>query len=162
MWRYCLHDPGDESNTIACLKRARAIIKQTLQLYSLDELSISFNGHKDCTGLLCLLHAAMNKLSLPAQELKALYFLYKSQFPQAEEFISETTRRYNLNLITGNIRTGMRILKETQPRVKGTHHQEAPTILLKPKPPLKCSDGGNKYKPAYMLEDGNLERAGRI
>ena len=68
MWRYCLHDPGDESNTIACLKGARAIIKQTLQLYSLDELSISFNGHKNCTGLLCLLHAAMNKLSLPAQE----------------------------------------------------------------------------------------------
>ena len=97
---YCLHDPGDESNTIACLKGARAIIKQTLQLYSLDELSISFNGHKDCTGLLCLFHAAMNKLSLPAQELKALYFLYKSQFPQAEGFVSETTRRYNLNLIT--------------------------------------------------------------
>ena len=122
MWRYCLHDPGDESNTIACLKGARAIIKQTLQLYSLDELSISFNGHKDCTGLLCLLHAAMNKLSLPAQELKALYFLYKSQFPQAKELISETTRRYNLNLITGNIRTGLRTLKETQPRVQGTHH----------------------------------------
>ncbi|CAH3146741.1 unnamed protein product [Pocillopora meandrina] len=85
---YCIHDPGDESNTIACLKGARAIIKQTLQLCSLDELSISFNGQKDCTGLLCLLHAAMNKLSLPAQELKALYFLCKSQFPQAEGFLN--------------------------------------------------------------------------
>ena len=36
------------------------------------------------------------------------------------------------------------------------------THNTKPNPALKCSDGGNKYKPAYMLEDGNLERAGRI
>ena len=220
---YSLLDPEDESNTSACLKGAWAIIQQTLQLYSLDELCISFNGGKDCTVLLHILHAALNKLSIPAQELKALYFRYESPFPQAEEFISETTKRYNLNLVTltGDIKTGLRTLKETHPKVKamflGTrrhdpfsdilrtfsptdpdwphymrvnpildwHHANVWAVIqecnipycslydegytslgsthnTKPNPALKCNDGGNKYKPAYMLEDGNLERAGRI
>ena len=35
---YSLLDPGDESNTSACLKGAWVIIQQTLQLYSLNEL----------------------------------------------------------------------------------------------------------------------------
>ena len=30
-----------------------------------------------------------------------------------------------------------------------------------PNPTFKYEDGSNKYKPAYMLKDGNLERAGR-
>ena len=219
---YRLLDPKDESNTSACVKEAWAIIQQTLQLYSLDELCISFNGGKDCTVLLHILHAVLNKLSSPPQQLKALYIRYDSPFPQAEEFISETTERYNLNLITmtGNIKSALKTLKETQPVIKaillGTrrhdpfsdalrtfsptdpdwshymrvnpildwHHADVWSMIREcsipycclydegytslgsthnttPNPALKYDDGSNKYKPAYMLEDGHLERAGR-
>lgn len=219
---YHLLNPKDESNTSACLKGAWAIIEQTLQLYSLDELCISFNGGKDCTVLLHILHAVLNKLSLPVKQLKALYFRNESPFPQAEEFISETTKRYNLNLIklTENIKMNLRTLKETHPKIKaiflGTrrhdpfsdtlhafsptdpdwphymrvnpildwHHADVWAVIqecnipycslydegytslgsthdTKPNPALKCKDGSDKYKPAHMLEDGNLERAGR-
>ncbi len=219
---YSLLDPKDESNTSACVKGAWAIIQQTLQLYSLDELCISFNGGKDCTVLLHILHAALNKLSLPPRQLKAVYIRYDSPFHQAEEFISETTERYNLNLITmtGNIKAALKALKETQPTIKaillGTrrhdpfsdalrtfsptdpdwprymrvnpildwHHADVWSMIREcnipycslydegytslgsshnttPNPALKYKDGSNKYKPAYMLEDGQLERAGR-
>ena len=71
---YHLLDPEDESNTSACLKGAWAIKQQILQLYSLDESCISFNGGKDCTVLLHMLHAftLVNKFSPPPPQLKAL------------------------------------------------------------------------------------------
>ena len=71
---YHLLDPKDESNTSACLKGAWAIIQQTLQLYSVDELCISLNGGKDCTVLLHMLRAftLVNKFSPPPPQLKAL------------------------------------------------------------------------------------------
>ena len=86
----------------------------------MDELCISFNGGKDCTVLLLILQAALNKLASPDQQLRALYIPYESPFPQAEEFISETTKRYNLNLITtnGNIKDALKTPKETQPSIK--------------------------------------------
>ena len=219
---YNLLDPLNESNTSACVKGAWAIIQQTLQLYSLDELCISFNGGKDCTVLLLILQAALNKLASPDHQLRALYIRYDSPFPQAEEFISETTKRYNLNLITmnGNIKDALKTLKETQPSIKaillGTrrhdpfsdalrtfsptdpdwphymrvnpildwHHADVWSFIREcdipycslydegytslgsshntnPNPALKYEDGSNRYKPAYMLEDGHLERAGR-
>ena len=219
---YSLLDPGEESNMSACVKGAWAVIQQTLQLYSLDELCISFNGGKDCTVLLHILHAALSKQSPPPKRLKALYIRYDSPFPQAEEFISETAERYNLNIITmnGGIKQGLKTLKETHPNIKaillGTrrhdpfsdalhtfsptdpdwphymrvnpildwHHADVWSFIIEcgipycslydegytslgsthnttPNPALKCEDGSNKYKPAYMLEDGRLERAGR-
>ena len=219
---YSLLDPLNESNTSACLKGAWAIIQQTLQLYSLEELCISFNGGKDCTVLLHILHATLNKLPSPPKQLTALYIRYDSPFPQAEEFISETTKRYSLKLITmnGNIKEALKTLKRTQPSIKaillGTrrhdpfsdalrtfsptdpdwprymrvnpildwHHADVWSFIREcdipycslydegytslgsshnttPNPALKYEDSSNRYKPAYMLEDGRLERAGR-
>ena len=36
-------------------------------------------------------------------------------------------------------------------------------MAVPPPPPaaLKYEDGSNRYRPAYMLEDGHLEGAGR-
>ena len=70
---YNLLDPLNESNTSACVKGAWAIIQQTLQLYSMDELCISFNGGKDCTVLLLILQAALNKLASPDQQAEQQY-----------------------------------------------------------------------------------------
>ena len=217
-----LLDPADETRTSGCIKGAWAVIQQTLQLYSLDELCISFNGGKDCTVLLHILHAALSKQSLLTQPLKALYIRYNSPLPQAEQFISQTKERYNLNLITmtGNMKAALKTLKETYPSIKATllgtrrhdpfsdalrtfsptdpgwphymrvnpildwHHSDVWSVIREcnisycslydqgytslgsahntaPNPNLRCEDGSGKYKPAYMLEDGKLERAGR-
>ena len=88
--------------------------------YRFFRLDISFNCGKDCTVLLLILRAALSKHVSPDQQLGALYIRYNSPFPQAEEFVSETTKRYNLNLITmnGNIKDALETLKETQPSIK--------------------------------------------
>ena len=219
---YALLEPKDESNLSACVKGAWAIIQETLKLYSLDELCVSFNGGKDCTVLLHILYAALHEVNPPQQQLKALYIQYDSPFPQAEDFIRKTTLRYNLELTTmkGDIKEALKTLKSTQPQIRaillGTrrhdpfsdvlrsfsptdhdwplymrvnpildwHHADVWSVIREcnipycrlydegytslgsscntaPNPALKYADGSNKYKPAYMLEDGYLERAGR-
>ena len=215
-------DPNDVSNLSACVKGAWAIIQETLRLYPLDELCISFNGGKDCTVLLHIIHAAILQFSPSTLQLNAVYVQCDSPFPQVEEFIKEATSRYRLNLITlkGSIKEALEKLRLSHPNIKaimmGTRrddpfsdalHTFSPTdpewpqymrinpILdwnladvwrvlqechipycslydegytslgsshnTKPNPALKTDGDEMSYKPAYMLEDGNLERAGR-
>ena len=86
----------------------------------MDELCISFNGGKDCTVLSLILQAAQNKLTSPDQQLRAPYIYSLRITISTSGRISETTKRYNLNLITrnGNIKDALKTLKETQPSVK--------------------------------------------
>ena len=86
----------------------------------MDELCISSNGGKDCTVLSLILQAAQNKLTSPDQQLRAPYIYSLRITISTSGRISETTKRYNLNLITrnGNIKDALKTLKETQPSVK--------------------------------------------
>ncbi len=106
----------------ASVKGPWAVLQQTLVLYTLDELCISFNGGKDCTALLALYYAAvMRKYPSFAGKLNALYVQSDSPFPEAEDFISECTEKYNLNVIkiNSNIKKALEFLKVSHPRIRG-------------------------------------------
>lgn len=98
------------------------MLQETLVSYTLNELCISFNGGKDCTALLALYYAAvMKKYPSFSGKLNALYVQGESPFPQAEEFISECTQRYNLNIIKikSNIKEALQFLQTSQPSITG-------------------------------------------
>ena len=219
---YSLLDPKDKSNLSACTKGAWAVIQETLRQYSLDELCISFNGGKDCTVLLHLLYAAVQRSCGNATKINAIYIQCESPFPQVEKFIERTTQIYGLNLIRrkGDIRKALEKLKATHPRMQGMfmgtrrhdpfsdklrsfsptdpgwpefmrinpildwHLSDVWSVLrechidycslydegytslgsshnTKPNPALQLDGQEMQYKPAYMLEDESLERAGR-
>jgi 3'-phosphoadenosine 5'-phosphosulfate sulfotransferase (PAPS reductase)/FAD synthetase len=79
-----------------------------------DELSLSYNGGKDCLVLLVLIlaclpalydpspatngtgHAAFSKNSPPT--IQALYIAPPDPFPEVEDFVSSTTKEYHLDL----------------------------------------------------------------
>ncbi|XP_033270492.1 FAD synthase isoform X3 [Orcinus orca] len=69
-------------------------IETALAQYSLTQLCVGFNGGKDCTALLHLFHAAVQKKYPDAQEpLQILYIRSISPFPELEQFLQDTIKR---------------------------------------------------------------------
>ncbi|KAF2143710.1 uncharacterized protein K452DRAFT_247045 [Aplosporella prunicola CBS 121167] len=82
---------------------ALGVIEEALQKYSLEELSLSYNGGKDCLVLLvlylCALHRHSNATSTPLPPtIQSVYIQSAHPFPEVEAFVKETTPTYNLTL----------------------------------------------------------------
>uniref|UniRef100_A0A8B9QDY4 FAD synthase n=1 Tax=Apteryx owenii TaxID=8824 RepID=A0A8B9QDY4_APTOW len=112
-----------ESGSALGQKVAAALrtVQEALDQYSLDQLCVGFNGGKDCTALLHLVHAAVQRQYPERQEkLKVLYIRIVSPFPEMEQFIQATVQRYDVQLCTveGSIREALAHLKEQQPQLK--------------------------------------------
>ncbi|NXY25760.1 FLAD1 synthase, partial [Atrichornis clamosus] len=112
-----------ESGSALAQKVAAALrtIEEALDQYSLVQLCVGFNGGKDCTALLHLVHAAMQRRFPARQEkLQVLYIRSVSPFPEMEQFIQTTVQRYGVHLCTveGSIREALAHLKEQQPQLK--------------------------------------------
>ncbi|KAL1303555.1 hypothetical protein AAFC00_006925 [Neodothiora populina] len=79
------------------------IIADALERFSLEELSLSYNGGKDCLVLLILylygLHEHSLKTSMPLPpRLQSVYIVTPHTFPQVEKFVESTTETYFLDL----------------------------------------------------------------
>ncbi|XP_069796342.1 FAD synthase [Narcine bancroftii] len=96
-------------------------VEEALGQYSLSELCVGFNGGKDCTVLVHLFHAAVSR-RIPdwRDQLQALYIHIVSPFPEMEQFIQDTCKRYNLQLynVCGNMKEALTDLKSLQPGIK--------------------------------------------
>ncbi|XP_068519261.1 FAD synthase isoform X2 [Anas acuta] len=112
-----------ESGSALGQKVAAALrtIEEALDRYSLAQLCVGFNGGKDCTALLHLVHAALERRYPERQEkLQVLYIRTVSPFPELEQFIQATVQRYKVQLCTveGSIREALVALKEQQPQLE--------------------------------------------
>ncbi|EPE05906.1 fad synthetase [Ophiostoma piceae UAMH 11346] len=90
------------------------VIEQALRQYTLDEISLSYNGGKDCLVLLILILACLPICSedtkdsenagpkpsstTPPRPLSAIYIVPPDPFPEVDEFVDESTADYNLDL----------------------------------------------------------------
>ncbi|OQO09418.1 hypothetical protein B0A48_04816 [Cryoendolithus antarcticus] len=104
-----------QEQTRASLK----IIQEALERYSSDELSISYNGGKDCLVLLILYLAALHRYTTspcppkqtngspqaPArtpeplpQTLRSVYILSPHPFPEVDAFVATSAKTYHLSL----------------------------------------------------------------
>ncbi|XP_055486561.1 LOW QUALITY PROTEIN: FAD synthase-like [Leucoraja erinacea] len=118
---------------------ALTVVEEALAKYGLPELCVGFNGGKDCTVLVHLFHAAVSRANPDtSHQLQALYVRLVSPFPEMEDFIQETCKRYNLQLYTvcGNIKEALTDLKEQQPGIKailmGTRRTDPYSRTLSP------------------------------
>ncbi|XP_062453862.1 FAD synthase [Rhea pennata] len=130
-----------ESGSALGQKVAAALrtVEEALNQYSLDQLCVGFNGGKDCTALLHLVHAAVQRRYPERQEkLKVLYIRIVSPFPEMEQFIQATVQRYDIQLCTveGSIREALVHLKKQQPQLKavlmGTRRTDPYSCTLTP------------------------------
>lgn len=79
------------------------IIDEALERYRPDQLSLSYNGGKDCLVLLILylsgLHAySVRTATKPPATLQSVYIVSPHPFPQVEEFVDLSIRTYHLGL----------------------------------------------------------------
>ncbi|TVY35195.1 putative FAD synthase, partial [Lachnellula occidentalis] len=79
---------------------ALGVISAALERYSLEEISLSYNGGKDCLVLLILLLASLANhpaSSLPAK-LQSVYIISPFPFAEVDEFVDGSIDTYNLDL----------------------------------------------------------------
>lgn len=74
------------------------VIEECLSRYEPSEVCVSFNGGKDCSALLHLIHAAWirrrsSSVSTDRLRLRALYIRGQDPFPEMEQFIEDTRQR---------------------------------------------------------------------
>ncbi|KAF2838948.1 adenine nucleotide alpha hydrolases-like protein [Patellaria atrata CBS 101060] len=79
------------------------VIEEALEKYSLDELSLSYNGGKDCLVLLVLYLAALHSKTLKSSNfrptsLECVFIQSSDPFEEVTKFVEKTSRQYNLNL----------------------------------------------------------------
>jgi len=73
-----------------------------LRLHSVEEISLSYNGGKDCLVLLILFLVSLSThpkcaASLPAK-LQSVYFISPDPFAEVDSFVSDSVTTYSLNL----------------------------------------------------------------
>ncbi|XP_014248229.1 FAD synthase-like isoform X2 [Cimex lectularius] len=109
---------GKFNSFLEPLDRAIKVIESIFEENSPHEIFIAFNGGKDCTVLLHLVHTVLNrKYGLEEYpKINVLYVKNENTFKEVEDFICKTTQRYRLDLVTkqGPIRNALNELKMTE------------------------------------------------
>lgn len=118
------HDGRLLQDTQAQVRVAMGVIDKALQTYNPDELSLAYNGGKDCLVLLVLILACLPSLhppspqptapsspqptdastkpprqQTPPQPLQAIYIAPPDPFPEVEDFVATSTTQYHLDLL---------------------------------------------------------------
>ncbi|KAF6074494.1 flavin adenine dinucleotide synthetase 1 [Phyllostomus discolor] len=96
-------------------------IETALAQYSLTQLCVGFNGGKDCTALLHLFHAVVQRKHPDTQEpLQILYIRGISPFPELEQFLQDTIKRYNLQVLEaeGDMKQALRQVQAQHPQLE--------------------------------------------
>ncbi len=120
--------------------------------YSLEEISLSYNGGKDCLVLLILLLcglATYEKGPLP-KALHSVYIISKHPFAEVDAFVNESVTEYKLDLAryAMNMKEAFKVYLEDHKQVKailvGTRRTDPHGQLL------THFDATDKGWPAFM------------
>jgi FAD synthetase len=100
LWPQIYEDSTHQDNLSLLVREALEVIDSALDDHGYDNVSLSFNGGKDCTVLLYLFACACAKRrscssSIP---LKSIYIPVPSPFEQLESFIDQCEQDYGLDL----------------------------------------------------------------
>ncbi|XP_076370970.1 FAD synthase-like isoform X2 [Tachypleus tridentatus] len=118
---------GEEKTKVqfaSLLKDSINKLQECFNRYSQEEVCLSFNGGKDCTVLLHLAYTVLLdwtvRENIPVKPLKTLYICPSDPFPELEDFIEQSVKRYNLNVIkfSGSIKESLWKLHKEHSEIK--------------------------------------------
>lgn len=81
------------------VESAIEIVEEAFKRYSPSQLSVCYNGGKDCIVMLHLVHA-IHQSRFPGSKLKAFYVKEEETFPEVDSFMVNSVEKYNLALET--------------------------------------------------------------
>ncbi|XP_058128769.1 FAD synthase [Anopheles ziemanni] len=117
------------------LKDSLRIIQQALSTYKPQEMFLSFNGGKDCTVLLDLIHNSMPK---DAKGIKYIYVRPLNPFSEIEEFVELCREHYGITIatVTGGIKSALEVIckedKQLKACIMGSRRSDPYCALLEP------------------------------
>lgn len=121
------------------------IIEKAFSIYKIEDTCVSFNGGKDCTAVLHLVHSIAKKRSINnnRQQLLAFYAQLPNHFPEESKFVYDTEKRYDLRLLqysTSSLKESLHKLKSDAPNIEaifiGTRNDDfRPGTQLRPMAP---------------------------
>ncbi|KAH8593423.1 hypothetical protein B0O99DRAFT_596294 [Bisporella sp. PMI_857] len=77
---------------------ALGVIDTALEKYSLDELSLSYNGGKDCLVLLILFLCSLSTRGPLPPRLQSVYIISPHPFKEVDDFVNSSQEEYSLDL----------------------------------------------------------------
>jgi FAD synthetase len=99
-----------------------SMFERAYQEYEFQEVCVAFNGGKDCTVMLDLLHSYLvhKGHDFSQQKLQVLYVVCSKPFPEVETFVDESVSRYSLNLVKmeDKMQNALCQLKTSHPQFK--------------------------------------------
>lgn len=129
------------------ISNAINLINSTISKYGLESISVSFNGGKDCTALLHLVHSKILALSKPDYKLLTFYAKLPEHFDEEAKFVDETIARYNLKLVQYSAAT----LKESLQQFKADYPSVEAIFIGTRKDDLKQ---GTELKSSALTDQG--------
>ncbi|EXF80877.1 phosphoadenosine phosphosulfate reductase [Colletotrichum fioriniae PJ7] len=118
------------------LRASMGVVDEALARYSLEQISISYNGGKDCLVLLIILLAALaRRYSSPPKashtngsngttsfppEFQAVYIVSKHPFAEVDDFVETTSAEYHLDVkrYAMSMKDGLEAYLADRPNVK--------------------------------------------
>lgn len=93
------------------------ILQQALSMFRPEELFLSFNGGKDCTVLLDIIHNMNRK---EAKRIKCIYVRPLNPFSEIEEFVEVCRSHYGITIATvsGGIKAALETICQEDPQLR--------------------------------------------
>lgn len=104
------------SQTRKHVQTSISIVEKALSMYRVENTCLSFNGGKDCTAVLHLVHSIASKYAASSKGpcLSTFYAQLPNHFSEESVFVHDTVKRYNLKLLQYSAST----LKDSLGRLK--------------------------------------------
>jgi FAD synthetase len=136
---------------VNALDEALATVIKCLSDYKPDEVTICFNGGKDCIVMLHLIHSVMTS-QFPGSKIQAFYVREKNPFDEIEDFVDKASKAYDLDLVTfdGPMKVALAKLLTEKPNIKAT-------VLG-----TRTGDPGSQYLKSFSVTDGDWPRVMRV
>lgn len=130
------------------------IVEKAFLRYKIENTCISYNGGKDCTAILHLVHSVANKICLNNNDdrLLAFYAQLPNHFEEELKFVNESVNKYNLKLLqysSNSLKNSLFQLKTDNPQIEaifiGTRKDD-----LKPTTRMDVYTPTDKDWPKFM------------